>query len=158
MIERQEDKKTKRQKDEKTERWKYEKTKICKDRKVWNTQLHLHFGPFGPMTEQETMQTRCLCGFSFMWVPKLFLLSLRIRIFWPKRAKFGPKLAFLVILSQAFPAHLVPLGGLVGGCGARAVSCKTSIYSMISKVKGKLWRREGYMVMKRGRNSWKNSN
>ena len=61
----------------------------------------------------------------------LAMFPLKIRIFLPKRAKFGPKLAFLVILGPALPAHLVPLGGLVGGCGARAVSRKTPIYFML---------------------------
>ena len=46
--------------------------------------------------------------FSVMWVPKLLLSPVRIRIFCPKMTKFGPKLAFLVILGQALPAHLVP--------------------------------------------------
>ena len=36
--------------------------------------------------------------------------------------KIGPKLAFLFILGQALPVHLV------GGCGARAVSRNTPIY------------------------------
>ena len=60
---------------------------------------------------------------------------------------FCPKIDSLAIRRQikALLAHLVPFWWLVGGCGAQAVSCKTSIYSMISKVKGKLWRREGYM-------------
>ena len=40
----------------------------------------------------------------------------------PKKAYFGAKMAFLFILGQALPAHLV------GGCGARAVSRKTPIY------------------------------
>ena len=44
------------------------------------------------------------------------------RISCPKTTQFGPKLAFLFILGQALPAHLV------GGCGTRAVSRKTPIY------------------------------
>ena len=59
-----------------------------------------------------------------MWVTKLLISSVKIRIFCPKKSKFGPKMAFLFILGQAFPAHLV------GGCGARAVSRKTPIYFM----------------------------
>ena len=53
---------------------------------------------------------------------KTFDFSSKIR---PKKSKFGPKMAFLFILGQALPAHLV------GGCGARAVSRKTPIYFMI---------------------------
>ena len=43
------------------------------------------------------------------------------KVFCPKKSQFGPKIAFLFILGQALPAHLV------GGCGARAVSRKTPI-------------------------------
>ena len=62
------------------------------------------------MLDQKTMQTRCLGGFSAMWVPKLLLTPKKIRIFGPKTANFGPKYAFVVILGEilAFLAHLVP--------------------------------------------------
>ena len=69
-----------------------------------------------------------------MWVTKLLISPVRIRIFSPKTTKSGPKLVFLFILGQALPAHLVPfwlVGWLVGGCGARAVSRKTPIYSIL---------------------------
>ena len=56
-----------------------------------------------------------------MWVTKLLISPVKIRIFCPKKSKFGPKMAFLFILGQALPAHLV------GGCGVRAVSRKTPI-------------------------------
>ena len=49
------------------------------------------FGPFGSITDQKTMQTRCLGGFFVTWVPKLLLPPIRIRIFGPKKAIFGPK-------------------------------------------------------------------
>ena len=65
-----------------------------------------------------------------MWVTKLLIFPVEIRIFCPKTTKFGPKLAFLFILGQALPANWCPVGGLVGGCGARAVSRKTPIYFM----------------------------
>ena len=44
-----------------------------------------------------------------MLVPKLLLIPLKIRLFGPKMAKFGPKSAFLVILGQIMPflAHFV---------------------------------------------------
>ena len=47
--------------------------------------------------------------FSVMLVPKLLLTPIKIRIFGPKTAKFGPKSAFLVILGQILPffAHIV---------------------------------------------------
>ena len=60
-----------------------------------------------------------------MWVTKLLISPVKIRIFCPKKSKFGPKMAFLFFLGQALPSHLV------GGCGARAVSRKTPIYFMI---------------------------
>ena len=50
-----------------------------------------------------------------------FDFSSKKSIFCPKKSKFGPKMAFLFILGQALPAHLV---------GARAVSRKTPIYFM----------------------------
>ena len=47
--------------------------------------------------------------FSVKLVPKLLLTPIKIRIFGPKTAKFGPKSAFLVILGQILPffAHFV---------------------------------------------------
>ena len=38
-----------------------------------------------------------------MLVPKLLLNPIKIRLFGPKTAKFGPKYAFLVILGQILP-------------------------------------------------------
>ena len=66
-----------------------------------------------------------------MWVTKLLIFPVEIRIFCPKTTKFGPKLAFLVNLGQAMQAYSMPCCGSVGGCGARAVSRKTPIYFMI---------------------------
>ena len=44
-----------------------------------------------------------------MLVPELLLTPIKIRLFGPKMAKFGPKYAFLVILGQILPffAHFV---------------------------------------------------
>ena len=67
-----------------------------------------------------------------MWVTKLLIFPVEIRIFCPKTTKFGPKLAFLVNLGQAMQAYSMPCCGSVGGCGARAVSRKTPIYFMDS--------------------------
>ena len=61
-----------------------------------------------------------------MWVPKLLISPVIIRIFCPKTTKFGPNLAFLSI-AGSFGALLV--GWLV--VVARAVSRKTPIYFMI---------------------------
>ena len=83
------------------------------------------------MPDQKTMQTRCLGVFSVMWVPKLLLSPVKIRIFCPKTTKFGPKLAFLVNLGQAMQAYSMPCCGSVGGCGAGAVSRKTPIYFIL---------------------------
>ena len=68
------------------------------------------FGPFDPMPLKKEMWTSCPGGFSLMWVQKLLLPPVRIGIFGLKTAKFGPKLAFLVILGQIFVflAHFVP--------------------------------------------------
>ena len=61
-----------------------------------------------------------------MWVPKLLISPVIIRIFCPKTTKFGPNLAFLSI-AGSFGALLV--GWLV--VMARAVSRKTPIYFII---------------------------
>ena len=58
-----------------------------------------------------------------MWVPKLLISPVIIRIFCPKTTKFGPNLAFLSI-AGSFGALLV--GWLV--VVARTVSRKTPIY------------------------------
>ena len=63
------------------------------------------FGPFGRMPDQNTMGTSCLGVSSVIWVPKLLLTPVEIKIFgqkrpiWPKTDIFGQILAFL--------AHLV---------------------------------------------------
>ena len=64
-----------------------------------------------------------------MWVTKILISPVKKKVFCPKTTKFGLKMAFLFILGQALPAHLV------GGCGARAVSRKTPIYFMADAVK-----------------------
>ena len=58
-----------------------------------------------PTKNNAKKVTRC---FSVMWVLKLLLSPVQIRIFCPKRTQFCPKIAFLVILGQALLAHLVP--------------------------------------------------
>ena len=60
------------------------------------------------MSDQKPMWTRCLGGFSVMWVTKLLISQVKKRIFCPKTTKFGPKLAFLVDLGQAMQAFSVP--------------------------------------------------
>ena len=58
-----------------------------------------------------------------MWVTKLLISPGKIRI-------FCPKLAFLFILGRLI---WCPVGGLVGDCGAQAVSHKTPIYFILHK-------------------------
>ena len=59
------------------------------------------FGPFGRMPDQNTMGTSCLGVSSVIWVPKLLLTPVEIKIFgqkrpiWPKTDIFGQILAFL---------------------------------------------------------------
>ena len=78
------------------------------------------------MPDQKTMWTRCLGGFSVMWVTKLLIPPVKKRIFCPKTTKFGPNLAFPFI-ACSFGALLV--GWLV--VVARAVSRKTPFYFII---------------------------
>ena len=63
---------------------------------------------FWPILSHAQTKNNARCFFSIMWVPKLLLSPVKIRILCPKPTKFGPKLAFLFILGQALPAHLVP--------------------------------------------------
>ena len=83
------------------------------------------FGHFRPnigilalfsMPDQKTMQTRCLGGFSVMWVTKLLISPV-------KKGFFAQNWHFFIL------GWLIwcPIGGLVGG-GAWAVSRKTPFY------------------------------
>ena len=67
------------------------------------------YGPFDLMTDQKNNADKLSRWFSVMLVPKLLLNPIKIRLFGPKMAKFGPKSAFLVILGQILPffAHFV---------------------------------------------------
>ena len=65
------------------------------------------FGPFDPMPDQKTMRTSCLGFFYVIWVPKLLLNPIKIRLFGPKMAKFGHRYAFLVILAKYW--HFLPI-------------------------------------------------
>ena len=58
------------------------------------------FCPFDPMPDQKTMRKRCLGGSFVIWLPKLLLTYVKIRTFGPKKAKFGAKKGFLVILGK----------------------------------------------------------
>ena len=59
-----------------------------------------------------------------MVVPKLLLSPVKIRIFLPKNDQILPKIGIFVHCWLIW----CPVGGMVGGCGARAVSRKTPIY------------------------------
>ena len=77
------------------------------------------------MPDQKTMWTRCQGGFSVMWVPKLLLSLVKIRIFCPKMTKFCLKLAFF---GYFWPGLAGSLGALLVGwlvVVARAVPRKT---------------------------------
>ena len=62
-----------------------------------------------------------------MWVTKLSISPVKIRIFCSRTTQFGPKLAFLPGLAGSFGALLVGWLEVV----AQAVSCKTPIYFII---------------------------
>ena len=87
------------------------------------------------MPDQKTMWTRCLGGFSVMWVTKLLISPVKKRIFCPKTTKFGPKLAFLAI-AVSFGALLVGWMVVV----ALAVSRKTPIYFIIKIIAEQRWK------------------
>ena len=105
-----------------THRWLYEGTKsftpspqniVFLAKKRPNLAQNWHFwpnigifGPFGRMPDQNTMGTSCLGVSSVIWVPKLLLTPVEIKIFgqkrqiWPKTDIFGQILAFLAHLIQ----------------------------------------------------------
>ena len=72
-------------------------------------------------------------GFSGLWVfrhvgNKTFDFSSKKRDFWPKKDSIRPKIG----ISDHCWLIWCPVGGLAGGCGARAVSCKATIYFFIN--------------------------
>ena len=71
---------------------------------------YCHFWPIWSHVRPKNNANKVQKWFSFMWIPKLLLLLVKIGIFGRKTAKFGPKYAYLVILGQilAFIIHLVP--------------------------------------------------
>ena len=89
------------------------------------------FGPFRPMPDQKTMRTRCPGVFSVMWLPKLLLSPIRIRIFAQKQPNLARKWHFWSFWARPCCLIWYPVGGLVGDCGARAVSRKKPIYFII---------------------------
>ena len=64
--------------------------------------------PISSLLDQKPIRTRCLGRVSVMWVTKLLIYLIKVKVFCLRTTKFGPKLAFLFILGQAFLAHLVP--------------------------------------------------
>ena len=83
------------------------------------------FGPFDLRPDQKTMWTRCLGGFSVMWVTKLLISPVKKGFFAQKRPNLAQNWRFLSI-AGSFGALLV--GWLVV---ARAVSRKTPMYLII---------------------------
>ena len=65
-----------------------------------------------------------------MWVPKLLLSPVKIRIFAQKQLNLARNWHFWSFCARPCRLILCPVGGLVGGCGARAVYRKTPIYFM----------------------------
>ena len=63
-----------------------------------------------------------------MWVTKLLISPVKIRIFLPKNNQIWLENGIFVHFG---PGLAGSFGGLVGGCGARAVSRKTPIYFII---------------------------
>ena len=63
-----------------------------------------------------------------MWVTKLLISPVKKRIFCPKRPNLAQNWHFWSIWARPCRLILCPVGGSVGGCGARAVSRKTPIY------------------------------
>ena len=67
-----------------------------------------HFWPIWSNAWPKNNADKLPKWFSVMWVTKLLIFPVEIKIFCPKMTKFGPKLAFLVNLGQAMQADSVP--------------------------------------------------
>ena len=80
------------------------------------------------MPDQKTMRTRCLGGFSVMWVTKLLISPVKKGFFAQKQPNLAQNWHFWSIWARPCGLLRCPVGGSVGGCGARAVSRKTPIY------------------------------
>ena len=76
-------------------------------------------------------------------VTKTFASFRKNKEFWPKMTKFCPKYAFLGTYNRPCRFIWCPIGWLVGGCGAQAVSRKTPIYCLLHDVK--IWRQIVYI-------------
>ena len=63
-----------------------------------------------------------------MWVTKLLIFPVEIRIFAPKQPNLAENWHFWSIWARLCRLIQCPVVGSVGGCGARAVSRKTPIY------------------------------
>ena len=63
-----------------------------------------------------------------MWVTKLMIPQVKKRIFCLKRPKMAQNWHFWLIWARPCRFFQCPVGGSVGGFGARAVSRKTPIY------------------------------
>ena len=85
---------------------------------------------FAPLANSwpKTIWTRCLGGISVLWVTKLLISPVKKGFFAQKRPNLAQNWHFWSIWAR--PCRLIqcPVGGSVGGCGARAVSRKTPIY------------------------------
>ena len=60
------------------------------------------------------------------WITKCLISPVKIWIFCPKTTKIWPEIGI-----HFWPGLAGSFGGLVGGCGTRAVSRKTPIYFMM---------------------------
>ena len=86
------------------------------------------------MLDQKTMQTRCLGAFSVMWVTKLLISPVKIRIFCPRTTKIGIFVHFGPGLAGSFGALLV--GWLV--VVARGLYLARHLFTLLGNLKGHL--------------------
>ena len=70
-------------------------------------QILAFFAHFVPCLTKKQCEESAWGGFYVMWVAKLLIFPVKIRIFCPRTTKFGPKLAFLPGLAGSSGALLV---------------------------------------------------
>ena len=84
------------------------------------------------MPDQKTMWTRCLGGFSVMWVTKLLISPVKKKGFFAqKRPNLARNWHFYSFWARPCWLSWCPVGGLVGGCGAGCISQDTYLLYII---------------------------
>ena len=86
------------------------------------------------MSNQKPMWTRCLGGFSVMWVTKLLISPVKKGFFAQRRPNLARNWHFYSFWARPCRLSWCPVGGLVGGCGAGCISQDTYLLFIIDNI------------------------